>query len=101
MLDLSQTKSQLLAIVANLRGAEDAAGFNQIKYLGFPFSVSQEFQKRKTNSTIEESLVRVEEIQNVCEKNSKELVIYIYMGFGNPYGEEWNAGIVIKWVTKL
>lgn len=101
MIDLSQTSTQLLAIVANLRGAEDAAGFKQIKYLGFPFSVSQEFQKRNTNSTIEESLVRVEEIQNVCVKNGKELVIYISMGFGNPYGEEWNAGIVIKWATKL
>jgi len=101
MIDLSQTGTHLLAIVANLRGAEDAAGFNQIKYLGFPFSISQEFQKRNTNSTIEESLVRVEEIQNVCLKNSKELVIYISMGFGNPYGEEWNSDIVIGWVNKL
>ena len=101
MLDLSESKSQLLAIVANLRGAEEAATFGQIKYLGFPFSISQEFQKRNTNSTIEESLVRVEEIQNVCVKNGMELVIYISMGFGNPYGEDWNAGIVIKWVTRL
>jgi hydroxymethylglutaryl-CoA lyase len=101
MIDLSQTSTQLLAIVANVRGAEDSAGFNQIKYLGFPFSISQEFQKRNTNSTIEESLLRVEEIQNVCLKNNKDLVIYISMGFGNPYGEEWNSEIVIAWVNKL
>jgi hydroxymethylglutaryl-CoA lyase len=101
MIDLSQTNSKLLAIVANLRGAEDAAGFTQIKYLGFPFSVSEEFQRRNTNSTIEESLIRVEEIQNVCVKNGKQLVIYISMGFGNPYGEVWNADIVINWVKKL
>lgn len=101
MLDLSQSNSELLAIVANLRGAEDASGFNQIKYLGFPFSVSEEFQKRNTNSTIEESLKRVEEIQRLCVNRNKELVIYISMGFGNPYGEPWNADIVIKWVKKL
>ena len=101
MLDLSQTSSSLLAIVANLRGAQDASGFEQIKYLGFPFSVSEEFQKRNTNSTIRESLQRVEEIQAVCEKKNKALVIYISMGFGNPYGEEWNADIVIKWVREL
>jgi hydroxymethylglutaryl-CoA lyase len=101
MIDLSQTSTHLLAIVANLRGAEDAAGFNQIKYLGFPFSVSEEFQKRNTNSTIGESLVRVEEIQKVCVKNGKELVVYISMGFGNPYGEKWDSEIVIHWVKKL
>ena len=101
MIDLSQTRTHLLAIVANLRGAEDASGFSQIKYLGFPFSVSQEFQKRNTNSTIEESLVVVEEIQNICIRNNKELVIYISMGFGNPYGETWNSDIVIGWVKKL
>lgn len=100
-LDLSKTKSQLLAIVANFRGAEDACRFDQIKYLGFPFSVSQEFQKRNTNSTIEESLLRVSEIQDLCSKKNKELVIYISMGFGNPYGETWNADIVIGWVKQL
>jgi hydroxymethylglutaryl-CoA lyase len=101
MLNLTQTNSQLLAIVANYRGADDASGFSQIKYLGFPFSVSQEFQKRNTNSTIEESLERVTEIQNLCVKRKKELVVYISMGFGNPYGEKWNADIVIGWVRKL
>src|ERR1017187_11016786 len=78
-LDLSTTKSKLLAIIANVRGAEEAVAFDQINYLGFPFSVSQEFQKRNTNSTIEESLVRVEEIQNLCVKHGKQLVIYISM----------------------
>jgi hydroxymethylglutaryl-CoA lyase len=101
-LDLSKTKSKLLAIIANVRGAEEAAAFEQINYLGFPFSVSEEFQKRNTNSSIGESLERVEEIQNICKKSgNKELVIYISMGFGNPYGEEWNADVVIKWVRKL
>lgn len=101
LLDLSKTKSKLLAIIANVRGAEEASAFEQINYLGFPFSVSEEFQKRNTNSTIEESLGRVGEIQNICKKTKKELVIYISMGFGNPYGEPWNADIVIKWVKKL
>ena len=101
MLDLSETNSDLLAIVANLRGAETASGFDQIKYLGFPFSVSEEFQKRNTNSTIEESLGRVKEIQDVCLKRNKQLVVYISMGFGNPYGEPWNADIVIRWIEKL
>lgn len=100
-LDLSETSTKLLAIVANLRGAKDAADFSQIKYLGFPFSVSEEFQKRNTNSTIEESLTRVEEIQDLCVKKNKELVLYISMGFGNPYGEDWNADIVIKWIKTL
>lgn len=100
-LDLSSTKSKLLAIIANVRGAEEAVTFDQINYLGFPFSVSQEFQKRNTNSTIEESLMRVEEIQNLCLKHNKQLVIYISMGFGNPYNEPWNADIVMKWVKQL
>jgi hydroxymethylglutaryl-CoA lyase len=101
-LDLSATKSKLLAIIANVRGAEQAAAFEQITYLGFPFSVSEEFQKRNTNSSIGESLERVEEIQNICKRSkNKELLIYISMGFGNPYGEEWNADVVIKWVKKL
>ena len=100
-LDLSDSVSKLLAIVANFRGAEDASHFDQIKFLGFPFSVSEEFQKRNTNSSIQESVKRVEDIQNLCVKKNKELVIYISMGFGNPYGEAWNADIVIKWVKEL
>lgn len=93
--------SKLLAIVANERGAEDAIQFEEIDYLGYPFSVSEEFQKRNTNATIEKSLGRVEAMQNLCVKNNKELVVYLSMGFGNPYGEEWNADIVYKWCNVL
>lgn len=100
-LDLSKTKTKLLAIVANVRGAEEASHYKEISYLGFPFSVSEEFQRLNTNSTIEESLERVREIQQICKNSGKELVIYISMGFGNPYGEEWNKDIVIHWVNKL
>lgn len=100
-LDLSNTKSKLLAIVANQRGAEDAASFPEISYLGYPFSISETFQIRNTNATIEESLVRVEEIQDICLRSKKELVVYISMGFGNPYGDPWNAEIVVKWVDRL
>lgn len=99
-LDLSGT-SHLLAIVANERGAADACNFEEIRYLGFPFSVSEEFQRRNTNSSIEESLGRVEAIQNLAVKNGKETVVYLSMGFGNPYGELWNAEIVIKWCEVL
>ena len=80
-LNVQSSKSNLLAIVANLRGAEEAVAYNEITYLGFPFSISPTFQQRNTNSTIEESLNRVEEIQNVCLKNNKQLVIYLSMGF--------------------
>ena len=100
-LDLSVTKSKLLAIVANVRGAQDAVGFDEINYLGFPFSISETFQLRNTNSTIEESLIRVEEIQNLCVRNRKELVIYISMAFGNPYGDAWNSDVAIQWTSKL
>ena len=100
-LDLTNTKSKLLAIVANQRGAEDAANFSEIAYLGYPFSISETFQIRNTNATIEESLVRVEEIQDICLRSKKELVVYISMGFGNPYGDPWNAEIVVKWVDRL
>lgn len=100
-LDLSNTKSKLLAIIANTRGAEDACSFDEIRYLGFPFSISETFQQRNTNSSIAESLVRVEEIQNLCVKHNKELVVYISMAFGNPYGDDWNSDIVINWTKKL
>jgi hydroxymethylglutaryl-CoA lyase len=100
-LKLSETNSKLLAIVANTRGAEDASKFNEIDYLGFPFSVSETFQLRNTNSTIEQSLTRVEEIQNICHKTNKKLVVYLSMGFGNPYGDKWNPDIVISWAEKL
>lgn len=100
-LDILNSSTKLLAIIANLRGAEEAVEFDEISFLGFPFSVSEEFQKRNTNSTIIESLKRVEEIQTLCIKKRKELVVYISMGFGNPYGELWNADIVIHWVKQL
>lgn len=100
-LDLSSTKSKLLAIVANLRGAQDAVQFDEVSYLGFPFSISETFQKRNTNSTIEESLIRVEEIQNECLKHKKELVVYLSMAFGNPYGDTWSSDIAIHWSHKL
>ena len=100
-LDLSTTKSNLLAIVANQRGAIDACHFEEINYLGFPFSISETFQQRNANSSILESLVRVEEIQNLCIQHKKELVVYISMAFGNPYGDIWNSDIVINWTKKL
>jgi len=100
-LDLDNSQSKLLAIVANLRGAEDAAAFDQISCLGFPFSVSETFQKRNTNSTIEESLGRVEEIQRLCLRRNKDLVIYLSMAFGNPYGDAWNTDVVVRWAGKL
>ena len=100
-LDLSNTKSKLLAIIANTRGAEDACNFEEITYLGFPFSISETFQQRNTNSSIAESLLRVEEIQSLCVKNNKELVVYISMAFGNPYNDEWSSEIAINWAAKL
>jgi hydroxymethylglutaryl-CoA lyase len=100
-LDLDNTTSKLLAIVANTRGAEDACEFEEIKYLGYPFSISETFQLRNTNATIEESLERVERIQNLCVKHHKEMVVYISMGFGNPYNDEWNVEIVGKWTEVL
>ena len=93
--------TKLLSIVANLRGAEEASVFDQITYLGFPFSVSETFQQRNTNSSIEESLKRVEEIQNLCINKSKKLVIYISMAFGNPYNDLYDEDIVFNWVEKL
>lgn len=100
-LELGISKTKLLAIVANLRGAEEASIYDTITYLGFPFSVSETFQQRNTNSSIEESLNRVEEIQNLCIKTGKQLVIYISMGFGNPYGDRYSEEIVFEWVNKL
>ena len=100
-LDLSNTKTKLLAIIANTRGAEEAAAHTNIDYLGFPFSISDTFQLRNTNSTIEESLIRVQEIQEICENNNKKLVVYISMAFGNPYGDPYSEGIVFKWVEKM
>ncbi|MEO6732389.1 MAG: hydroxymethylglutaryl-CoA lyase [Ferruginibacter sp.] len=100
-LQIGESKTKLLAIVANVRGAEEAVVYDAISYLGFPFSISPVFQQRNTNSTMENSLEMVEEIQNLCIKNQKELVVYISMGFGNPYGNPYNEAIVLEWVDKL
>ena len=100
-LDLSGTSTQLLSIVANERGALEACAFEQIHYLGFPFSISETFQVRNTNSSINESLKSVEKITSAAHQHGKEMVIYISMGFGNPYGDEWNPDIVFNWVEKL
>ena len=97
----NKVKSKLLAIVANVRGAEDAVVYDEITYLGFPFSISPTFQQRNTNSNMDESLGRVEAIQELCIKNRKKLVIYISMGFGNPYGDLYNEEIVMQWADKM
>jgi hydroxymethylglutaryl-CoA lyase len=98
---LKLTDTKLLAIVANTRGAEEASEFDEIAYLGFPFSVSETFQQRNTNSSMVQSLVRVQEIQDICEETKKKAVIYISMGFGNPYGDPWSEEIVFKWVERI
>ncbi len=100
-LDLSNTNTKLLAIIANTRGAEEAVQYDQITYLGFPFSISETFQLRNTNKTIAQSLAQVEDMQNLCVQHNKELLIYISMGFGNPYGDPYNAEVAINWVRKL
>jgi hydroxymethylglutaryl-CoA lyase len=100
-LQLDGVNTKLLAIVANTRGAEEAVGYEQIHYLGFPFSISETFQLRNTNKTIAESLKQVEEMQQLCVQHGKELVVYISMGFGNPYGDEYSAEVAINWVGKL
>ncbi len=100
-LNLAQTNTKLLAIIANLKGAEMAVQYPEIKYLGFPFSISETFQQRNTNSSIAESLETVKAIQQLCVSNNKELVVYISMGFGNPYGDDWNTEIVEKWVNEM
>lgn len=100
-LDLDSTKSSLLAIIANLRGAQEASEFDEISILGFPFSVSQTFQVRNTNSTIEESLIRVEKIAEHCLKKNKTPLVYLSMGFGNPYGDDWSADVLSKYTEQL
>lgn len=100
-LQLDNVQTKLLAIIANTRGAEEAVAYDAINYLGFPFSISETFQLRNTNKTIAASLKQVEEIQQLCEQRNKELVIYMSMGFGNPYGDPYNAEVAIDWVRKL
>jgi hydroxymethylglutaryl-CoA lyase len=100
-LDLRIGKTKLLAIVANIRGGEEAVIYDEITYLGFPFSISPTFQMRNTNSTMEESIERVEALQELCIKNKKQLVVYLSMGFGNPYGDEYNEDILLKWADEM
>jgi hydroxymethylglutaryl-CoA lyase len=100
-LDFSKTKSKLLAIIANTRGANDASKFSEIDYLGFPFSISENFQMRNTHKTIAQSVVTLNEILEIADKSNKEVVVYISMGFGNPYGDPWNVDIVGEWTQSL
>ncbi len=100
-LNLDVTSSKLLAIVGNERGTEDAIQYDEIDYIGFPFSISEEFLKRNINSTIKDSLARLENINNLVSKNNKKLVVYISMAFGNPYDEDWSPYIVSHWVERL
>lgn len=100
-LDLSATQSKLLAIIANIRGANDAAQFEEIDYLGYPFSISENFQMRNTHKTISESIDALQEILSIANRANKEVVAYLSMGFGNPYGDPWNVDIVAKWTEKL
>lgn len=100
-LDLDNSETKLLAIIANLRGAETAVSFEKIKYLGFPFSISETFQQRNTNSSISEAFKTVEAIQNLCQKSDKQLAVYFSMGFGNPYNDPYNTEIVADWAEKM
>lgn len=100
-LSLEDSRTKLLAIIANVRGAEEAIESEKISYLGFPFSISPTFQMRNTHSTIEESLLHVKEMQQLCIDANRELVIYISMAFGNPYGDEYNEAIVLEWIDKI
>ena len=100
-LDLSITTSKLLAIIANVRGAIDASKHEEIQYLGYPFSISENFQMRNTHKTIAQSVETLQEILNIADKTNKEVVAYLSMGFGNPYGDPWNVDIVGEWTEKL
>jgi hydroxymethylglutaryl-CoA lyase len=100
-LDLSKTESKLLAIIANTRGAQDASVHQAIDYLGYPFSISENFQMRNTHKTIAQSVVTLSEILDIADKTNKEVVVYISMGFGNPYGDPWNVDIVGEWTERL
>ncbi|WP_350290758.1 hydroxymethylglutaryl-CoA lyase [uncultured Croceitalea sp.] len=101
LLDLSRTQSKLLAIVANVRGATDASKHKEIDYLGYPFSISENFQMRNTHKTIEQSVETLKTILEIAKATNKEVVTYISMGFGNPYGDPWNVEIVGEWTERL
>lgn len=100
-LDLGNTRSKLLAIIANYRGAEDASEHDEITYLGYPFSISETFQQRNANTSIDAAFDTVKRINELCHTNSKELLVYLSMGFGNPYGDEWSIEVISHWADKL
>ncbi len=100
-LDLAGVDTKLLAIVANVRGAEEAASFGQISFLGFPFSISETFQKRNTNASVDEAFMTVKHIRDICEKNEKQMVVYLSMGFGNPYGDAYSPKTVTDWAGRM
>ena len=100
-IDISNSNSKLLVIVGNERGAEKAVQFDEITYVGFPFSISDTFQRKNINSSIKDSLIRLEKIQNLCVNNNKKLVTYFSMAFGNPFGDEWSVYIVAHWAERL
>lgn len=100
-LELDSTESKLLSIVANERGASDACEFDEIEYLGYPFSISETFQMRNTNATIEQSMARVEKIKNLADNSNKKLVLYLSMAFGNPYGDPYSPEIALQWIERV
>ncbi|MFI5163152.1 MAG: hydroxymethylglutaryl-CoA lyase [Sphingobacteriales bacterium] len=100
-LDMGSTRSKLLAIIANYRGAEDAAQHDEITYLGFPFSISETFQQRNTNASITEAFDTVKRIKGLCDSKNKQILVYLSMGFGNPYGDDWSEDLVLQWAGKL
>lgn len=100
-LDLSETKTKLLAIVANMKGAQAAISFSQIDFLGYPFSISSTFQMRNTNATLEQSWDNVLQMRDLCSQHNRKLVVYLSMGFGNPYGDDWSPQMVLEWTKKM
>ena len=100
-LEHNTSESKLLAIVANIRGADDASKFDEIDFLGYPFSISENFQMRNTSKTISQSILILDEILSIAEKCNKQVVVYLSMGFGNPYGDPWSVEIVMEWTKKL
>lgn len=100
-LDTTQTNTRLLAIVANVRGAQKACGFEKVDSVGYPFSISENFQMRNTHKTISESVEVLQHIIQLTQSHNKNLVVYLSMGFGNPYGDPWNVDIVVSWIQRL
>ena len=100
-LDLSETKTKLLAIVANMKGAQAAVSFSQIDFLGYPFSISSTFQMRNTNATLEQSWDNVLQMRDLCSQHNRKFVVYLSMGFGNPYGDDWSPQMVLEWTKKM